>query len=47
MEEFNLKDGYILQTDGKGVYAKAKEDKILRCPYCYEKHKDISYGRKG
>ena len=29
MEEFDLKDGYELQTDGESVYAKTKEDKIL------------------
>ena len=46
MEEFNLKDGYILQTDGKGVYAKAKEDKILRCPYCYNPLSDDAQKKK-
>ena len=46
MEEFDLKDGYELQTDGESVYAKTKEDKILRCPYCYNPLSDDAKEKK-
>ena len=46
MEEFDLKDGYELQTDGESVYAKTKEDKILRCPYCYNPLSDDAKKKK-
>ena len=46
MEEFDLKDGYELQTDGESVYVKTKEDKILRCPYCYNPLSDDAKEKK-
>ena len=46
MEEFDLKDGYELQTDGESVYAKTKEDKILCCPFCYNPLSDDAKEKK-